>query len=102
MWSYIMYRFNDIHMDFRVPAGTYQITYRVGTNLNAPVVVKLGAQGRILADNVDLLAAAGGDHKPYTFTATVTVGSDNKLSFVIWDMPTGNIGVVSSLQITPQ
>ena len=102
LWSYIMYRFNDIHMDFRVPAGTYQITYRVGTNLNAPVVVKLGAQGRILADNVDLLAAAGGDHKPYTFTATVTVGSDNKLSFVIWDTPTGNYGVVSSLQITPQ
>lgn len=103
LWSYMMYRFNDIHMDFRVPAGTYQITYRLGTNFGlGPVVVKLGAQGQILADNVDLLADAGGNHKPYTFTATVTVGSDNKLSFVIWDMPTGNIGVVSSLQITPQ
>ena len=90
-------------MDFRVPAGTYQITYRLGTNFGLGlVVVKLGAQGQILADNVDLLADAGGNHKPYTFTATVTVGSDNKLSFVIWDMPTGNIGVVSSLQITPQ
>jgi hypothetical protein len=104
LWYSHFSKANDIHLDFRVPAGTYQITYRLGTWFSpGTLIVKLGAQGQILADNVDLAASAGGIHLPYSFTSTISVGSDNKLSFGVWNTGTGTNGSagLSSFQIAP-
>jgi hypothetical protein len=75
----------DIDTNFFVPAGTYKITYYLGPTYPAgQKAFTFISQGKTLASDIDPTAAAGGEHLPYTYTTTQTVGSDNQLSFYIW------------------
>ncbi len=101
LWYSIVGASNDVVLNFQVPAGTYQITYRViAVHPAGAEHVKLVAQGQILADNLDWTVAAGGQYLPYTFTSTVSVGTDNKLSFGVYAIDAG--AHISSFQIAPQ
>lgn len=89
----------DLHMDFLVPNGAYQVVYHYGT---------LGALGQQfnkysigsteIFPNFDPSAAAGGQFK--LFTSTNTVVSNNQLQVGIWTM--NDVGsAISSLSIIP-
>jgi hypothetical protein len=93
----------DYKIDLYAPAGPYQITFRNGTTLASGTDFRnFYSQGTLIA-TIDSTTAAGGLHLPFTQTANVSVGSDNKLSFynVGIGRQTNNTGDISSISIIP-
>ena len=98
------FTFQDMKMDFHVPAGVYAVTFNNGTTaLVGSDVRYFYAQGALI-DTIDTTLAAGGVHLPYTLTTNITVGGNNTLSFYNAGIgkQSSSTGDVSSIQITPQ
>jgi hypothetical protein len=106
LWDTVNYKFNDSFYTFRVPTGTYNLTYRV--NSFYPLAgqnMEIDSQGITLLNTFDPTFVNGGQHLPYTQTfSNIVVGSNNKLQFLIRvaNANTGSTGGtvdLSSLQI---
>ena len=96
--------YGDYRMDsIRAPAGVYTLTYNDDTLNTTPGTNTkyFWLQGLNVA-TVDEATVAGGMNLPYTFTQNVTVGSDNKLSFLnvnIGGQPGNQGGGIASLSL---
>jgi hypothetical protein len=96
----------DINTNFLLPAGRYVVTYNLGTYSWYAVgteILNFIGQGTLLNSSpIDVVASVGVGY-PYSYSTTLTVGSDNKLSFAIWGSGTGvnQTADISSLSIVP-
>lgn len=92
---------NDMRFDITVPNGTYQITGKFAETEDwtkpGERLMNLEAQGKVIHQNVDLVAAAGGSNKPldYILPAEVT---NNHLQFVVRHV-LGSYAIISALEI---
>lgn len=99
--------FGDYRMEsIRAPAGTYTLTFNHDTLNNAvgSNIKYFWLQGSNVA-TIDETSVAGGQNLPFTFSRSVVVGADNKLSFLnmnIGGEPGNQGGGISSFSLTPQ
>jgi hypothetical protein len=107
----------DLNASFLMPAGKYVVTYRYGTD-GYPLTdshctgsslpcfsFNFLGQGALLNPSPIDPTASVGQYYPYTFTITLTVGSNNQLNFNIWSSPLSALkfqtGDISSLSVVP-
>jgi hypothetical protein len=89
----------ETRANFLVPNGSYQITYRLGTEQVSGVQqTKASSQG-LLFFSGDMPALAGGINKIFSLVSTNATVTDNHLSFVLWGVNNG--APLSSLSIIP-
>lgn len=87
----------DQHMDFYVPSGTYDVTYKYGTQLAATgQFLKLSIGSSEISSNLDPAASIGGQFKNYTTVNSIS--ADGLLQVGIYGMNSQG-GSVSSLSV---
>jgi hypothetical protein len=96
----------DINTNFLLPAGKYAVTYNLGTfnwySVGSMILNFIGQGNLLNSSPIDVVASVGVGY-PYSYTTTLVVGSDNKLSFAIWGSGTGvqQTADISSMSIIP-
>lgn len=89
----------DLHLDFAVPNGNYQVVYHYGTqNAVGNQFLKYSVGNTEIQSNFDPSASAGGQFQ--NFTSTNTTVTNNLLQVGIWTMNDQG-SPISSLSIVP-
>ena len=91
---------NDVRMEFLVPNGPYQVTWRYGTVNAAGHTDDISINGNLVLNNADFATIAGGQFKPASDVTQNVIVTNNQLSVVIYGVNNSE-GPVSSLSLIP-